>query len=308
MSDLVAEHLDHLHYLNDILCLNISDLNKVLSEHLLHKLLVPLYVYSLMKYKKVSCQTQVKRSNVLVSFSTFTYIVINNLNFLKDERKHVSVVVALFLLSQVFLIVSHGPLVHTLAVIMLMSDLETIQTGTNMVLEKLKDITTSNKSVNFILSKETLEKSLETLNETLPISEVSCNKESDVKNIKELVVSAIDESQEFNHPSTSSNAASTVNIPVLINKPINRNIPHEEDLEEIKQLNVTDEEKEQRLALESPLISHQNQSDLFESLGKKPFLETIISSLLCAENDYAALFALCLLYALANNRVSITNF
>ncbi|XP_050448074.1 protein CLEC16A homolog [Cataglyphis hispanica] len=276
LSDLVAEHLDHLHYLNDILCLNISDLNEVLSEHLLHKLLVPLYVYSLMKYKKVSCQTQ-------------------------DERKHVSVVVALFLLSQVFLIVSHGPLVHTLAVIMLMSDLETIQTGTNIVLEKFKDIT-SNKSVNFTLSKETLEKSLETLNETLPISEVSCNKESDVKNIKELVVSAIDESQEFNHPSTSSNAASTVNIPVLINTPINRNIPHEEDLEEIKQLNVTDEEKEQRLALESPLISHQSQSDLFESLGKKPFLETIISSLLCAENDYAALFALCLLYALANNR------
>lgn len=257
-----------------------------------------------MKYKNVSCQTQVERSNFFIFFSTFTYIIINNLNFLKDERKHVSVVVALFLLSQVFLIVSHGPLVHTLAVIMLMSDLETIQTGTNMVLEKLKDIP-SNKSANFTLSKETLEKSLETLSETLSISEVPRNKESDVRNIKELAVGAIDESQEFNHPSTSSNAASTMNIPVLINTPINRNIPHEEGLEEIKQLNVTDEEKEQRLALESPLISHQSQSDLFEFLGKKPFLETIISSLLCAENDYTALFALCLLYALANNRVSI---
>lgn len=223
---------------------------------------------------------------------------------MKDERKHVSVVVALFLLSQVFLIVSHGPLVHTLAVVMLMSDLETIQTGTNMILEKLKDIT-SNKSVNFTLSKETLERSLETLSETLSISEVPRNKESDVTNIKELTVHAIDESQEINYPSTSSDApSSTVNIPVLINTSINRN---EEDLEEIKQLNVTDEEKEQRLALESPLISHQSQSDLFESLGKKPFLETIINSLLCAENDYAALFALCLLYALVNNRVSITN-
>ena len=51
LSDLVAEHLDHLHYLNDILCLNIKDLNKVLSEHLLQKLLVPLYVYSLMDPK-----------------------------------------------------------------------------------------------------------------------------------------------------------------------------------------------------------------------------------------------------------------
>lgn len=227
------------------------------------------------------------------------------MNFLKDERKHVSVVVALFLLSQVFLIVSHGPLVHTLAVIMLMSDLETIQTGTNMILEKLKDIT-SNKSVSFTSSKETLERPIETLNETLSISELPRNKESDVRNIKELTARAIDESQEYNHPSTSSDASSsTVNIPVLINTAINRN---EEDLEEIKQLNVTDEEKEQRLALESPLMSHQSQNDLFESLGKKPFLETIINSLLCAENDYAALFALCLLYALANNRVSIINF
>ncbi|XP_072761031.1 protein CLEC16A homolog isoform X2 [Anoplolepis gracilipes] len=277
LSDLVAEHLDHLHYLNDILCLNIPDLNKVLSEHLLHKLLVPLYVYSLMKYKNISCQTQ-------------------------DERKHVSVVVALFLLSQVFLIVSHGPLVHTLAVIMLMSDLETIQTGTNVVLEKLKDITSNKSAVSFTLSKETIAKSLETLNATQSISEVPRNKESDIRNVKELAVSAIDESQEFNHPSTSSEA-SAVNIPILVNTSLNRNIPHEEGLEELKQLNVTDEEKEQRLALESPLISHQSQGEnLLESLGKKPFLETIISSLLCAENDYAALFALCLLYALANNR------
>lgn len=59
LSDLVAEHLDHLHYLNDILSLNIADLNKVLSDHLLHKLLIPLYVYSLMKHKNVLCQTQV---------------------------------------------------------------------------------------------------------------------------------------------------------------------------------------------------------------------------------------------------------
>lgn len=60
LSDLVAEHLDHLHYLNDILCLNIPDLNKVLSEHLLHKLLVPMYVYSLTKQKHLLCQNQVR--------------------------------------------------------------------------------------------------------------------------------------------------------------------------------------------------------------------------------------------------------
>lgn len=186
-----------------------------------------------------------------------------------------------------------------------MSDLETIQTGTNKVLEKLQDAT----SKSFTLSKETsLEKSLETLSaETLSISEGPGNEESDARNAKELTVQAsIDDTKESNNPpSTSSDAAPTANIPALMNTSLNRNIPHEEGLEEIKQLNVTDEEKEQRLALESPLASHQSQSDILESLEKKPFLETIISSLLCAENDYAALFALCLLYALANNRVSI---
>ncbi|XP_011068919.1 PREDICTED: protein CLEC16A isoform X2 [Acromyrmex echinatior] len=276
LSDLVAEHLDHLHYLNDILCLNIPDLNKVLSEHLLHKLLVPLYVYSLMKYKN-TCQTQ-------------------------DERKHVSVVVALFLLSQVFLIVSHEPLVHTLATVMLMSDLETIQVGTNSVLEKFGDII-SNKSVTFSLPKETLKKSWEILNEIRSTSKELQARESNIRNIKEVVKNAIDELQEFHHPSTSFDDTSTpINTPVLTNTSLNISNSSEEDLEEIKhELNVTDEEKEQRLALESPL-PHQSQNNVFESLTKKPFLETITNSLLCTENDYAALFALCLLYALANNQ------
>ncbi|KAH0953198.1 hypothetical protein HN011_008692 [Eciton burchellii] len=272
LSDLVAEHLDHLHYLNDILCLNISDLNKVLSEHLLHKLLVPLYVYSLMK-QNVLCQTQ-------------------------DEKKHVSVVVALFLLSQVFLIVSHGPLVHTLAAIMLMSDLETIQIGTNRVLEKFGNMASSKSMISSPLKQ----KSLDTPTEILSTSEELRNGENDIRNSERKTANTIDESQEFNHPSTSFDA-STINTSVLTNMPLNMSVPTEEDLEEeIKQLNVTDEEKEQRLALESPLLLHQSQNDIFDSLAKKPFLETIINSLLCAENDYAALFALCLLYALANNQ------
>jgi len=54
------------------------------------------------------------------------------------------------------------------------------------------------------------------------------------------------------------------------------------DLEEIKQLNVTDEEKEQRLALESTLMPHQNQN-IFEFLAKKLFLETITNFLLCTK-------------------------
>ncbi|KAF3424431.1 hypothetical protein E2986_06139 [Frieseomelitta varia] len=272
LSDLVAEHLDHLHYLNDILCLNISDLNKVLSEHLLHKLLVPLYVYSLMRHKNFLCQNQ-------------------------EERKHVSIVVALFLLSQVFLIVSHGPLVHTLAAVMLLSDLETIQTGASKVLEMYGDIS-SDKPIAFSPPKESLEKSLENLSESLTVSddlyeEENLEERKDTVNIE----NGNEEVSGTNRASTSFNSVSTV--PVLMSSE-QLDIPAE-DLEEIKHLNVTDEEKEQRLALESPLTP-QTQKNITESLSNKPFLETILNSLFCTENDYAALFALCLLYALANNQ------
>jgi len=38
-----------------------------------------------------------------------------------------------------------------------------------------------------------------------------------------------------------------------------------------------------------------------QMLANKPFLEMIVNTLQCSENDYAALFALCLLYALGHN-------
>lgn len=49
LSDLVAEHLDHLHYVNDILCLSIDKLNDVLVEQLFQRLLLPLYLHPLNK-------------------------------------------------------------------------------------------------------------------------------------------------------------------------------------------------------------------------------------------------------------------
>lgn len=53
LSDLVAEHLDHLHYLNDILTINCEFLNDVLTDHLLNRLFLPLYVYSLVTQEQV---------------------------------------------------------------------------------------------------------------------------------------------------------------------------------------------------------------------------------------------------------------
>jgi protein CLEC16A len=49
----VAEHLDHLHYLNDILIIKCEFLNDVLTDHLLNRLFLPLYVYSLENPDKV---------------------------------------------------------------------------------------------------------------------------------------------------------------------------------------------------------------------------------------------------------------
>lgn len=42
LEDLFAEHLDHLHYLNDILMLRIEEINKILSDNLMHHLIKPL--------------------------------------------------------------------------------------------------------------------------------------------------------------------------------------------------------------------------------------------------------------------------
>ncbi|RWS29542.1 protein CLEC16A-like protein [Leptotrombidium deliense] len=88
LDDFVAEHLDHLHYLNDILLLHIFDLNQILTDHLLNRLLIPLYIHSLVTPSEKNSPT---------------------------ERRHrISQIVSLFLLSQVFLIISYESLVQRL--------------------------------------------------------------------------------------------------------------------------------------------------------------------------------------------------
>lgn len=47
LEELVAEHLDHLYYIKDILSLGVDSLNTVLTDQLLNRLLIPLYVYSI---------------------------------------------------------------------------------------------------------------------------------------------------------------------------------------------------------------------------------------------------------------------
>lgn len=70
----------------------------------------------------------------------------------------------------------------------------------------------------------------------------------------------------------------------------------EDLLEEPK--NITDEQKEQLASTPTDTTN----------VAGKPFLETVYNALDCGENDYAALFALCLLYAIANNKGKKASF
>ncbi|CAH1391153.1 unnamed protein product [Nezara viridula] len=168
LADLVAEHLDHLHYLNDILSLNIEELNDVLIDHLLNKLFIPLYIFSLLPAQNLGNQ---------------------------EKKPSISSVVSLFLLSQVFLITKQKPLVHDLAQVILQSTTAHWENGS---------FVTQTRPV-FVAPKQSLEESLD-----------------------------------------SDNSSSVA----------------------------------------------ENQ---------KVFLEVVVASLDCSENDYAALFALCLLYAVSQN-------
>ncbi|XP_043087397.1 protein CLEC16A isoform X3 [Puntigrus tetrazona] len=122
LSDLVAEHLDHLHYLNDILIINCEFLNDVLTDHLLNRLFLPLYVYSLSEERKINPQ------------------------------------VSLYLLSQVFLIIHYQPLVHSLADVILNGDLSVFTVQTEQSAHK----SSSNAGLRrFAKPPESLERSLE---------------------------------------------------------------------------------------------------------------------------------------------------
>ncbi|KAK3871250.1 hypothetical protein Pcinc_023591 [Petrolisthes cinctipes] len=248
LADLVAEHLDHLHYLNDILRLNITTLNAVLADHLLNRLL--------------------------------------------DERPRISSVVSLFLLAQVFLIVSHGPLVRALAHIIFHAD-NSIFSDDTVILQGQRLVRRG-----FVAPEEPLEKSLQahtsssTSSTTSPQStrphtnlDLTCDGQEQQVMHKELKVS-----------SPTADILATVDISDL----------------EATHVNITDEEKEQLRASDQGSSSSVSGGSgggatvesvpLEQSLTGRPFLHATISALDCTGDDYASLFVLCLLYALGHNQ------
>lgn len=125
IEDFVAEHLDHLHYLNDILRLKIDDLNSVLSDNLFYRLITPLYIHSFLTLLSTTEYTKEKFTNLELS-----------LNRLGEESSTSSKVqikailcppVAMFLLTQAHLILTYGPLLNSLVVTLLRSTNEEIE-------------------------------------------------------------------------------------------------------------------------------------------------------------------------------------
>ncbi|KAF0312325.1 Protein CLEC16A [Amphibalanus amphitrite] len=247
LADLVAEHLDHIHYLNDILCLNIEELNQVLTEHLLSRLLLPLYVFPLAPEEGSPVATP-------------------------EQQPRVSTVVSLFLLSQVFLIFTHQPLVRLLARIILTADQHLLW----------QSQTTGAFCPGFVAPVQSLEQSLEEP-QTAPKSATGSDSE-----------------QESPPATAAALAAALAN---LARPPAVYGLP---DL--VDSCNYTDEEK--RLLCRGstanttggPPTEAATPSAAAAVSSPKPFMASILDALDCSENDYTALFALCLLHAIGHNK------
>ncbi|XP_077043294.1 protein CLEC16A isoform X4 [Agelaius phoeniceus] len=223
LSDLVAEHLDHLHYLNDILIINCEFLNDVLTDHLLNRLFLPLYVYSLVNQDK------------------------------GGERPKISLQVSLYLLSQ------------------------------------------AKSSIRcFIKPTETLERSLEINKQK---GKKRMQKRPNYKNVGEEDEEerGSEDNQDDLDKSRGTEASSKGVRTSTENEEIEMVIMERCKLSELSisavtEQNTTDEEK-------SAAASGSDMTN-----WNRPFLDMVYNALDCPEDDYYALFVLCLLYAMSHNK------
>uniref|UniRef100_H2TPQ4 C-type lectin domain containing 16A n=1 Tax=Takifugu rubripes TaxID=31033 RepID=H2TPQ4_TAKRU len=250
LSDLVAEHLDHLHYLNDILIINCEFLNDVLTDHLLNRLFLPLYVYSL-----VSPET--------------------------SEERNINPQVSLYLLSQVFLIIHYQPLVNALADVILNGDLSvcTPQTDGHSTHKNMASVGGLRR---FIKPPESLERSLE-------MSRHRCRKRTQKRpNYKNLGEEEDDErGKGIEGGGGGSSKGSRASGETA--EEIEMVVMEKCKVSELTEQNITDEEK-----TAAATRSHAQRS--------RPFLDMVYSALDCTNDDYHALFVLCLLYAVSHSK------
>ncbi|XP_040013071.1 protein CLEC16A isoform X2 [Xiphias gladius] len=291
LSDLVAEHLDHLHYLNDILIINCEFLNDVLTDHLLNRLFLPLYVYSL-----VSPETS-------------------------EERK-INPQVSLYLLSQVFLIIHYQPLVNALADVILNGDLSVFTSQTD-IHSTHKNTASAGGVRRFSKPPESLERSLEMSRHR---GRKRTQKRPNYKNLGEEEDDERagggggsgglggEESWDDNSRggereggrerekgkgtegvgggggggggggSSKGSRASGETA-----EEIEMVVMEKCKVSELTEQNITDEEK-----TAAATRTHTQRS--------RPFLDMVYSALDCTSDDYHALFVLCLLYAVSHSK------
>uniref|UniRef100_A0ABK0LKU6 C-type lectin domain containing 16A n=1 Tax=Rattus norvegicus TaxID=10116 RepID=A0ABK0LKU6_RAT len=229
LSDLVAEHLDHLHYLNDILIINCEFLNDVLTDHLLNRLFLPLYVHSLENPDKV------------------------------------------------FLIIHHAPLVNSLAEVILNGDLSETYT------KPAQDAPRSSAKPSircFIKPTETLERSLE-MNKHK--GKKRMQKRPNYKNVGEE-----EDEERGSAEDAQEDAEKTKEIEMVIMK-LGKLSEVATAGASVQEQNTTDEEK-------SAATSSENAQ------WSRPFLDMVYHALDSPDDDYHALFVLCLLYAMSHNK------
>nr|XP_048289160.1 protein CLEC16A [Myodes glareolus] len=263
LSDLVAEHLDHLHYLNDILIINCEFLNDVLTDHLLNRLFLPLYVYSLENPDK------------------------------GGERPKISLPVSLYLLSQVFLIIHHAPLVNSLAEVILNGDLSETYT------KPAQDVPRSSAKPSircFIKPTETLERSLE-MNKHK--GKKRMQKRPNYKNVGEEEDEErgpAEDAQEDAEKAKGTEGGS-------------KSMKTSGEREEIEMV-IMERSKLSELATAGATVREQNTTDEEKSAAtgsestqwSRPFLDMVYHALDSPDDDYHALFVLCLLYAMSHNK------
>ncbi|KYO30515.1 protein CLEC16A isoform C [Alligator mississippiensis] len=261
LSDLVAEHLDHLHYLNDILIINCEFLNDVLTDHLLNRLFLPLYVYSLVNQDK------------------------------GGERPKISLQVSLYLLSQVFLIIHYAPLVNSLAEVILNGDLSVFSPKVEQDIQK----SSAKSSIRcFIKPTETLERSLEINKQK---GKKKLQKRPNYKNVGEEEEEERgpedpqDDPDKTKGTESSSKGMKTSGENEEIEMVIMERCKMSElSISAVTEQNTTDEEK-------SAAASGSEMTN-----WNRPFLDMVYNALDCTEDDYYALFVLCLLYAMSHNK------
>ncbi|TKR67801.1 hypothetical protein L596_023894 [Steinernema carpocapsae] len=77
LNDMIAEHLDNMHYLNDILMIEFTDLNVLLTNSVYDRLVSPLYLASLAQLRETSSTILLSRVSSLFALSQFLLIIHN---------------------------------------------------------------------------------------------------------------------------------------------------------------------------------------------------------------------------------------